>query len=209
MKEIVDLPKPFGECLIKFNKKDQIIIWEIYCELLPLIGVNEFKDEEDLFIDVIASWDNISKFAIQKIKDLGPQNFGPSIQKKGEIQIFLGSLILELINQHMRPFLKKWKEKFHHFWNRSLIQNPEIESIKRQLAFPEYSHLFKDILELQRTLKEYSEVFYIISQVKSKEKYIYAAVIIGIVATVIFIILFYTVILPTSIAGLDALEGGT
>ncbi len=203
LKEIVALPKPFGECLIKFNKKDQRIIWELYCELLPLIGVNEIKEEEDLLIDVIDSWDNFSRFAIQKIKDLGPRNFGPSIQKKGEIQIFLSSIILELINQHIQPFLKKWKDKFHHYWNISVTQNPEINSIKRQLAFPEYNPLFKDILELQRIIKEYSEIFYIICQITSKEKYIYAAVIIAIAATVIFLILFYTVILPSPLGGSD------
>ncbi|MFX1452674.1 MAG: hypothetical protein ACFFCM_17685 [Promethearchaeota archaeon] len=206
MKEIVDLPKPLGECLIKFNKKDQRIIWEIYCELLPLIGINEFKEEQDLFIEVIDSWDNFSKFAIQKIKELGPRNLGPTIQKKGEIQIFLGSIILELINQHIRPFLGKWKRKFHQFWNSSLLQNPELDAIKRQLGYAEYNQLFKDILTLQKTLKEYSEVLYIISQVKSREKYLYAGVIIAIVGVVVFFILFYTIILPSSLGGLDLAE---
>ncbi|MFX0132610.1 MAG: hypothetical protein ACFFDN_03070 [Candidatus Hodarchaeota archaeon] len=207
MKETVDLPEPLGQCLIKFNRKDQKIIWEIYCELLPLIGINEINEEEDLFIDVISSWDNFYNFAVQKIKELGPKNLGPSIQKKGDIQIFLGSMILELINQHMRPFIRKWKEKFYHFWNRSLIQNPEIDSIKRQIAFPEYTQLFKEILNLQRTLKANSEVLYVISQVKSRQNYIYAAVIISVAALIIFFILFYTTILPASVG--DILEGAS
>ena len=134
---------------IKIGKNDKKIAWQLYCELVTRVGVVEFIEDEDIIVYCLDSWYSFFQFAREKLKDLKPRKKS----KKAERDLPL--IILKLLNEQLRPFLRKWHGQFRHFWDKEADQ--KLYPVKRQKSFPKYNKLVEDLKKLQIKLKQTSE----------------------------------------------------
>lgn len=151
-----------AEIEINTSKNTKKIAWELYCELSTRVGVVEFKEDEDLIIYCLDSWHNFFQFARQKIKqlDVPKKSKIEKREKKGKIvkEYYLSEVILKLLNEQLRPFLRKWHGDFRHYWDYE--SKKEEYPIRRQKMFSNYISIIKDLSEMQNKLKETSEGLY-------------------------------------------------
>ncbi len=144
------------------TKYEQKIAWELYCELGTRIGVVKFVETEDLVIICYDSWYAFFQFARAKLKNLDP--------RKKKFAKNLVTIILSLMNEQMRPFLRKWHGSFRHFWEQEA--DPTQKPIERQQAFPQYQALLTDIKDLQAKLKQTASALFKIATAEELESYI-------------------------------------
>lgn len=149
---------------INTNKNIKKIAWELYCELTTRVGVVDFKEDEDIIIYCLDSWYKFFNFARQKIKELKIPKVDKKKSKKIDKKnpkmknIYLVEVILSLLNEQLRPFLRKWHGIFRHYWN---YDSDEKEyPIERQNKFKNYNEIIQDLLAMQKKLKETSEGLY-------------------------------------------------
>lgn len=151
-----------AEIEIDNSKNTKNVAWELYCELSTRVGVVDFKPEEDLIIYCLDSWYNFFQLARQKIKELKiPKKKKVKKRKKKSKTIkeyYLSEIILKLLNEQLRPFLRKWHGDFRHYWE--FDSNEKDYPIKRQINFSNYDELIKEIDEMQNKLKETADGLY-------------------------------------------------
>ncbi len=149
----ITLPWLFeAEFEIQTNRKVKKIAWELYCELSTRVGVIDFKEIEDLFINCFDSWYAFFKFARKKVILIGP----PKKNKKGDKKYNIISIVLSLLNDQLRPFLRKWHNRFTHFWKNNIDQADDL--IALQKLYPDYNSLIEDLKQMSIKLKQTSEM---------------------------------------------------
>lgn len=147
---------------INTSKNTKKIAWELYCELSTRVGVVDFEEDEDLIIYCLDSWYNFFQLARQKIKQLEVPRKKKikKRKKKGKTvkEYYLSEVILKLLNEQLRPFLRKWHGDFRHYWK---CDSKEDEyPIERQKKFNNYIDIIKDLSKMQNKLKETAEGLY-------------------------------------------------
>jgi len=133
---------------IELEKTDIEVAWNIYCELQTRVGIIDFNEEEDIISICFESWYSLFKVVREQLKELKvPIKKSKSTESKN-----LDQILLSLLNDHMRPFLRKWHYNFKSYWEKKYEsgKNP----IEVQKSFPNYSDLINDIHILEKKLKE-------------------------------------------------------
>lgn len=133
---------------IELEKTDIKLAWNIFCELQTRVGIIDFNEEEDIISICFESWYSLFKVVREQLKELKvPIKKSKSMESKN-----LDQILLSLLNDHMRPFLRKWHFNFKSYWEKNYGKgkNP----IEIQKSFPKYSDLIKDILIMEKKLKE-------------------------------------------------------
>lgn len=147
---------------INTSKNTKGIAWELYCELSTRVGVIDFKEGEDLVIYCLDSWYKFFQFTRQKIKelDIPKKKKIEEIKKKGELinRHYLSEIILSLLNEQLRPFLRKWHGIFRHYWEHDSDRSKY--PVERQKDFSKYDDLIKDLSLMQNKLNETAEGLY-------------------------------------------------
>lgn len=145
------------------DRNDQTIAWELYCELGTRVGVVEFNPEEDIIINCIKSWYTFFNLTRKSLKNLRPPK-KPSIFsrlftffKKDESEI-LSNIIIKLLNDQFRPFLRYWYPQFEFYWENEAEE--KINPIERQKRFPKYEEIVEEISKLQTKLKQTAEALF-------------------------------------------------
>ena len=151
-----------AEFEINVTKREQKIAWQLYCELGTRVGVVEFVETEDLIIECLNSWYEFFQFAREKLKSLEP--------KKKKFAKNLISIVLNLLNDQMRPFLRKWHGQFRHFWEQEA--DSKVNPIERQQTFPQYPDLLKEMKETQEKLKQTASALFKIATSEELESYL-------------------------------------
>lgn len=133
---------------IELEKTDIEVAWNIYCELQTRVGIIDFNEEEDIISICFESWYSLFKVVREQLKELKvPIKKSKSTESKN-----LDQILLSLLNDHMRPFLRKWHYNFKSYWEKKYEsgKNP----IEVQKSFPNYSDLINDIHIMEKKLKE-------------------------------------------------------
>lgn len=150
------------EIEINTSKNTNKIAWELYCELSTRAGVIDFTEEEDLIIYCLDSWYNFFQLARRKIKQLEvpKKKKIEKRKKKGKTvkEYYLSEVILKLLNEQLRPFLRKWHGDFRHYWERE--SKKEEYPTQRQKNFNNYIAIIKDLSEMQNKLKDTAKGLY-------------------------------------------------
>jgi hypothetical protein len=133
---------------IELEKTDIEVAWNIFCELQTRVGIIDFNEEEDIISICFESWYSLFKVIREQLKELKV----PIKKSKSKESKNLDQILLSLLNDHMRPFLRKWHFNFKSYWEKNYEngKNP----IEIQKAFPNYSSLIKDIHIMEKKLKE-------------------------------------------------------
>ena len=151
-----------AEFEIDNSKNTKKIAWELYCELSTRAGVVDFNEHEDLIIYCLDSWYDFFQLTRQNIKrlEIPKKKKIEKREKKGKTikEYYLSEIILKLLNNELRPFLRKWHGAFRHYWE--FDSKKEEYPIQRQKDFTNYNEIIKDLYEMQNKLKETSKGLY-------------------------------------------------
>lgn len=147
------------------DETDQGIAWELYCELGTRVGVVEFNPEEDAIINCLQSWYSFFKLARESLKRLKPPKEPSFLERilplKEKSDEKLSGIIIRMLNDQFRPFLRHWFPEFEFFWEHE--SDKTLIPIERQKAFSKYQILIQEVNELQTNLKFTSEALFTIA----------------------------------------------
>ncbi len=135
----VDLGIGTNSIKLKYNNIDQEIAYKIWVELnTRKIGL-KFDEENDVIIEVYNSW----YVSFGEIRDLIKELPGGQIEKNSN----LVRLVLEVLNEGMRPYLTKWQARFRKWYNEA-TGNEEYKNLspqELQKKYPQYNEMVSDI----------------------------------------------------------------
>lgn len=168
----ISLPWLIGvEFEFNIQRNTKKIAWELYCELSTRVGVIDYLEEEDIIISCLRSWYTFFLMARDKLKSMDPPKRHRSLLKtkkrikngsgkKGK-KYSLSEVIIALLNDQLRPFLRKWHGVFKFYWESD--HNKEILLIERQKAFPDYDILINELKAMSEKLRQTKDALYIIA----------------------------------------------
>lgn len=144
------------------------VAWNIYCELQTRIGIVDFNENEDIIETCFKSWYKLFSLVRDKLKEI---KVPLRKRKEKETQKNLDEIIFQLLNYHIRPFLRKWHYQFNSYWEKNYESGKD--PITTQKSFPQYSNLIEDVKILQKKLKEILTALEIIVR-WNKRKYFFS-----------------------------------
>ena len=100
---------------IELEKTDIEVAWNIFCELQTRVGIIDFNEEEDIISICFESWYSLFKVIREQLKELKV----PIKKSKSKESKNLDQILLSLLNDHMRPFLRKWHFNFKSYWEKN------------------------------------------------------------------------------------------
>lgn len=141
---------------IKPNDVDRQIAYKIWVELSTRkIGL-PINLNDDVVVEIYNSWYNFFSVTRDLIKDVPVSRF-----KRKDTEGII-RLSIDVLNEGIRPHLTKWQARFRR-WYESALDNPDYtdstpQDIQRE--YSDFSHLEKDILEVNKKLIEYRKKMY-------------------------------------------------
>jgi len=178
------------------DKNDIKVAWNIYCELQTRVGIVSFKEEEDIISICFESWYDLFKVVRNNLKDL---NVPLKKAKVEETTKNLDEILFSLLNNHIRPFLRKWHYKFDSYWNENFAKDKN--PIEVQKRYPNYKELIKDIELLEKKLKEILDALELIVRWNKRKYlksrfYLFLKISISILIICTFLVLYITFLIP-------------
>ncbi len=137
----VDLGIGTSSIKLKYNNIDQEIAYKIWIELnTRKIGL-KFDEENDVIIEVYNSWYE----SFVEIRDLIKELPGGQIEKNSN----LVRLVIEVLNEGMRPYLTKWQARFRKWYDRAAGKEEykDLSPQELQKKYPQYTEMISDIKE--------------------------------------------------------------
>lgn len=130
---------------VEINKNNIYAAYKIYVELVTRkIGI-PFQDD-DVINEVYDSWYNAFGEIRELLKEI-PLN-------RSNIQ--LKEIVIEILNEGMRPHLTKWQAKFRAWYNNAVTEesNRKLSPQDIQKKYKNYDELVKDLKEGQNYIIE-------------------------------------------------------
>lgn len=185
-----------AEYNLEVDKNDIKVAWNVFCEMQTRVGIVSFKEEEDIIHICFESWYNLFKVVRNNLKDL---NIPLKKGKTNETTKNLDEILFKLLNDHIRPFLRKWHYEYHSYWetNYTTDKNP----IEVQKKYPNYQELIKDIKLLEKKLKEILDALEIIVRWKKRKYlkirfYLFLKISIAILIIATLLVLYINFLIP-------------
>ncbi|MFX1286575.1 MAG: hypothetical protein ACFFB5_23260 [Promethearchaeota archaeon] len=149
---------------VSVAEDDQKIAWELYCDLITRIGVVEFKEDEDILLYCLDSWHEffrIARNALKRLKTpIGSQRKIKTAKRKitESPTYLLSDIIIRLLNEELRPFLRKWHPYVRYFMKQEADQTKFM--IEEQKKMPKWAELIEIVKDLHVKLKNTSNALY-------------------------------------------------
>lgn len=153
-----------GDVTIQPNDEDIQIAHRAWVELATRKATIMFDEEHDVIVEVYDSWYSL----FQHMRDLAA-SVPASLVRNEKSTALLVRLIVDALNDGMRPHLTRWQARFRHWYDKA-IQDPRFadeapQEIQKQ--FPQYDELVKDLKQMNRGLQEYATAIRMIAHGES------------------------------------------
>ena len=141
--------------LVKFNQKIKRNYENLYIELVTRKAAIPIDKEKDVLIEIYSSWYTLFKIIREEIKNL-PGEF--LIHNESSKKLI--DLTIEILNNGLRPHLTEYQAEFKKWYDHEIEE--ETKGNRKspqeiQKLYPKYTVLTDSMLEVNKTLKQYSE----------------------------------------------------
>lgn len=142
-----------GAINIAPNSEDIQIAHRAWVELATRKAAILFDEENDVITEVYDSWYSL----FQTMRDL-TASIPADLVRRDDSTRKLVQLLVDALNDGLRPHLTKWQARFRH-WYAAALQDPSNAGLSPQeiqTKFPNYSTLVADLKGMNGFLLEYS-----------------------------------------------------
>lgn len=141
-----------GHIKIRPNADDVQIAHRAWIELVTRKAGLPFDKQNDVITDIYDSWYTL--FAC--MRDLAKEVPADRI-RTNENTRKLVVLLVDALNQGLRPHLTKWQARFRRWYSARLEEFPEGSPQEIQEKFPQYDELVSDLQVVNEQLVEYEQ----------------------------------------------------
>jgi len=129
-----------GNISIELDKEVIKVAHKTWVEIMTRkIGIL-FEEDYDVIVEVYNSWYQMFGIVRDLLKNIEPNKKDKNLEK-------LENILIEILNNGLRPHLTKWQAKFRRWYNYEIEkkENSNISPQDIQKNFPEYNELVKDL----------------------------------------------------------------
>ena len=137
---------------IKPNYEDMQIAYKLWVELSARkIGL-EIDLDNDVISEIYDSWYEFFRLTRELIKDIPVSKI-----RKNESTKDLVRIVIEVLNEGIRPHLTKWQARFRKWYSMQIQQeeNKNLSPQNIQKKYPEYEQLSKEMKEVNQKILKY------------------------------------------------------
>lgn len=112
------------------------------------VGI-EFEEDKDVIVEVYDSWYKlfgIIRELLKEIESMEDQN----------VKV-LENVLLNVLNQGLRPHLTNWQAKFRRWYNNELSNNEEKSPQEIQKEYEEYDNLVSDLKKVNKQMMQFAK----------------------------------------------------
>ncbi len=143
---------------LKPNFEDRQIAYKIYVELSTRkIGLL-IDEKYDFIIEVYKSWYEFFTITRGLIKEIPVQKASNLFVINETDETTLSEVAIAVLNLAMRPHLTQWQARFISWYDCAKEKNKNISPQDLQREFPDYQHLFEDLVKVNHQLIRYKEI---------------------------------------------------
>ncbi len=141
-----------GKMKIKPDFQDIQIAHKAWVELATRKAGLPFDTENDVIIEIYNSW-----YALfGELRDLAKQIPAEKVRSSKDTRKLV-YLLVEALNQGLRPHLTRWQAKFRRWYEEEVKQNFNSTPQEIQKKYPQYEVLVTDLRDVNIELMNYTE----------------------------------------------------
>lgn len=139
-------------CKIKRNHDVAQIAHEAWTELVTRKAGLMFDTEHDVIVEVYNSWYALFGEMRNLIKKIRADRL-----KNGDTQKLV-DLLVDSLNNGLRPHLTKWQAKFRKWYQAELEKDIKNERTPQEIqkSYPQYDELIRDLLQINAQMVSYT-----------------------------------------------------
>lgn len=143
-----------GKVKIKPNNDTIKIAYQAWTELITRKVALPFEEENDVIVEVYNSW--YSAFGI--LRELAKSIPAHKLRKDQNTRILV-TVMLNVLNNGLRPHLSKWQAKFRSWYNfeKEECAKERMSPQEIQRKYPEYEALIDDMKNVNDIMVKYAE----------------------------------------------------
>lgn len=146
--------------LVKFNQKikrnyqNLHIANRIYIELVTRKAALPIDKDRDVLIEIYTSWYTLFKIIRDEIKSLPGEFLVNNVSSKVLIE-----LTIEILNKGLRPHLTEYQAEFKKWYEHESKDPSSNRKSPQEIqkSYPKFDPLTQSMLEVNKTLQQYSE----------------------------------------------------
>jgi len=142
-----------GKIKIKPGYEDVQIAHSAWTELVTRKAALLVDEEHDLIIEVYNSWYALFQEMRRLIKSIPASQIRRSSNTQELVR-----LLVQALNEGLRPHLTEWQAKFRSWYEDAIKQYPSKTPQEIQREYPYFDSLIKDLLKVNKDLMAYSIV---------------------------------------------------
>jgi len=151
-----------GRVTIRPSYVDIQVAHKAWVELVTRKAALPFQEDHDVISEVYDSW-----YALfQEMRSLTKSIPAEKVRGSTDTQELV-RLLVDALNQGLRPHLTQWQARFRHWYDEALKGNPGKSPQEIQRDYPQYRHLVDDLTKVNKQLVQYAAVIKQIAQGKS------------------------------------------
>ncbi len=139
-----------GTLKIKPNFAVEQIVHKAWTELITRKAGLQIDPENDVIVEIYNSWYVLFGEMRSLIKEI-PANKIQDIETKKVVDLLIDSL-----NQGLRPHLTKWQAKFRKWYEHKIELNQDESPQQIQKQYPQYDELMRDLILINQQLVSYT-----------------------------------------------------
>lgn len=139
-------------CKIKRNHDVAQIAHEAWSELITRKAGLMFDTEHDVIVEVYNSWYQLFGETRKLVKRVPASRL-----KNKDTQVLVG-LLIDSLNNGLRPHLTKWQAKFRKWYQAELEKDKKNEKTPQEIqkSYPEYDALIRDLIQINGQMVAYT-----------------------------------------------------
>ncbi|MBI4238189.1 MAG: hypothetical protein HY696_07220 [Deltaproteobacteria bacterium] len=148
-----------GNVKIRPSYEDIQVAHKAWVDLVTRKAALPFDEEHDVIAEVYDSW-----YALfQEMRTLAKAIPAEKVRSSKDTQELV-RLLVDALNEGLRPHLTQWQARFRHWYDEELKKNLGKSPQEIQQGFPKYSELVKDLKRVNKQLVDYAGVIKRIAQ---------------------------------------------
>lgn len=151
-----NIPIPaLGTVTIRPNHETVKIAHSAWIELVTRKAALTFDESHDVIVEIYNSWYQL----FGHLRELAKEIPSHKLRKDKESQKLV-KVMVEVLNEGLRPHLTQWQAKFRRWYDYELEEtsNKNLSPQEIQKKFPEYETLVNDIKEVNKIIIAYASL---------------------------------------------------
>ena len=145
------LPFLLGSATFDLTRRDRVLAWRLYVQLVTRKAALPFDKEHDLVVDVFDSLYELFRAARDLLADLPPSYY----RKESGV----AALVIRVLNDGVRPLLTRWQAEYRRWWDGAVAapENRARSPQDIQSSYPHYKDLFAAISTTNTELSKFAD----------------------------------------------------